>query len=390
MPTLIVAALSARWLAEAASREGFEVIALDVFGDVDTRRVSRLWRSIGVPGTLRIDPQALRSELTAARLQTGVIGWLAGPGFDGRSAWLAQGGSHLALLGMQPAAAQRVRDPRAFFAGLAARRIDHPPVCFEPLCPAQDGAPSWLLKDARGSGGWHIGRAKPDSAPAASPPAQLPSPTHYWQREALGQPMSATWIANGRDAVVLGCNALIVEPLGQRPYVYRGAIGPVPLVPALQQRVQWIVSALAGEFGLAGLGSVDFLLHGTRIDVLEINARPPASMALYPQACTEGLIHAHLAALEGRLPDDLQRSDTVRGTVTVFAPYAFEVDEATSAAWAAMTDCHDVPMPGARFDTGNPVCSVSATGMTMDVVRAALARKQAMIEGMMKDMREVL
>ena len=38
---LVVAAVSARMLAEAAARDGYAVVALDLFGDVDTRRVSQ-------------------------------------------------------------------------------------------------------------------------------------------------------------------------------------------------------------------------------------------------------------------------------------------------------------------------------------------------------------
>ena len=40
MPTLAVAAVSARMLADAAARDGYAVRALDCFGDLDTRRAS--------------------------------------------------------------------------------------------------------------------------------------------------------------------------------------------------------------------------------------------------------------------------------------------------------------------------------------------------------------
>jgi len=35
--TIAVAALSARMMAEASARDGFDVVALDLFGDADTR-----------------------------------------------------------------------------------------------------------------------------------------------------------------------------------------------------------------------------------------------------------------------------------------------------------------------------------------------------------------
>jgi predicted ATP-grasp superfamily ATP-dependent carboligase len=38
MPAIAVAAISARAMAEAAVSDGFKVVALDLFGDTDTRR----------------------------------------------------------------------------------------------------------------------------------------------------------------------------------------------------------------------------------------------------------------------------------------------------------------------------------------------------------------
>ena len=43
---LALAALSARALAEAAAREGLRAVALDVFGDADTRRHAADWQPI--------------------------------------------------------------------------------------------------------------------------------------------------------------------------------------------------------------------------------------------------------------------------------------------------------------------------------------------------------
>ena len=61
-----------------------------------------------------------------------------------------------------------------------------------------------------------------------------------------------------------------------------GVIGPVPVPPAVGAALQRVVREAAAEFELRGLASLDFLLDGERIDVLELNPRPPASIALYP------------------------------------------------------------------------------------------------------------
>ena len=54
MPTIAVAAISARAMAEAAASDGFKVVALDLFGDTDTRRAASRWLPIGAPGSLQI------------------------------------------------------------------------------------------------------------------------------------------------------------------------------------------------------------------------------------------------------------------------------------------------------------------------------------------------
>lgn len=50
MQTIAVAAISARAMAEAAASDGFKVVALDLFGDVDTRRAASRWMPIGASG----------------------------------------------------------------------------------------------------------------------------------------------------------------------------------------------------------------------------------------------------------------------------------------------------------------------------------------------------
>jgi predicted alpha/beta hydrolase len=55
MQTLAVAAVSARAMAEAAAQDGFDVVVLDLFGDLDTRRAASRWLPIGAPGSLHID-----------------------------------------------------------------------------------------------------------------------------------------------------------------------------------------------------------------------------------------------------------------------------------------------------------------------------------------------
>jgi predicted ATP-grasp superfamily ATP-dependent carboligase len=357
MSALAVVSISARMLAEAAVDDGFEVVALDLFGDADTRRACAEWHRIGEPARLQIDGERLLSMLESLAQRDRVAGWIAGSGFEGRPDLLESGAALLPLIGTRAGAMRRVREPRAFFGFLDARGIHHPAVR---MCAPEDAA-GWLVKDSRGCGGWHIRRAASGAVAGAG---------EYFQRESAGRPMSATFVANARDVAVLGFNQLIVRPLAGRPFVYCGSVGPVPLPPGVAARVAAALRELVVAFSLRGLGSLDFMFDGETVDVLEVNPRPPASMALYGP----GMVAAHVrACIQGELPPCPTRAKgPVRGTEVVFAPRRLWLDEPATQRLAARPGCHDLPVAASRFDAGDPLCSVSANGENAEHVRALL------------------
>jgi uncharacterized protein len=357
--TVVVAALSARMLAEAAARDGFEVVALDLFGDVDTCEAASRWFPIGEASRLEIDGDRLLARLAALSQRGDVIGWVAGSGFEGRTDWLARGAECLPLIGNDAATVAAVRHPARFFSVLAEEGIGHPPV-------RHGAAPAagWLQKDAGGCGGWQVRRAEAGDT--------APTPSHYFQQEWPGRPMSATFVANRAEARVIGFNEQLVRPLGSRPYVFSGVLGPVPLPPEAEQAVDRAAQVLTRAFGLQGLASLDFLLQGEQVSVLELNPRPPASMALYAEA---GILAAHVAAcLRAELPPPRIRRapQRVRGHEIVYAGRTLRLDEHAASRLAGWPEAHDLPCAGGSFEPGDPLCSLSATGADAQEVRTRL------------------
>jgi predicted ATP-grasp superfamily ATP-dependent carboligase len=198
--------------------------------------------------------------------------------------------------------------------------------------------------------------------------------------------MSATFIANGEDAVVLGFNQLIVRNVGALPFVYCGAIGPVPLPGATARRVVDAVRRSAGAFSLRGLGSLDFMRSDDTFSVLEVNPRPPASVELYrdragvagSRPAARGVVAAHVRACQhGELPHwaPAPGGPAVTGTQIVFAPRPVWLDDGDVRRLAALASCHDLPAAAGRFEAGDPVCSVSAHADSAAQVRALLERE---------------
>jgi predicted ATP-grasp superfamily ATP-dependent carboligase len=195
--------------------------------------------------------------------------------------------------------------------------------------------------------------------------------------------MSATFIANGSDAEVLGFNHMIVRPMAGRPFVFCGAVGPVSLPAELASRITSAVRALAAAFSLRGLGSLDFMRDGDAFHVLEVNARPSLSMGLYRRvrrlSATPGMVSAHMrACLHGELPQWPLRTGNipVQGTEIVYASRALSLDESAAQRLASHPDCHDLPNAPTQFEAGEPICSVSASASNAEEVCAMLRRRR--------------
>ena len=367
--TLALVALSARMLAESARRGGFDCIALDLFGDRDTRRAARAWMRIGNPGALRLDAAA---AIAALRSLGSCAGWIAGGGTEGVLSELDANARPLPLIGNGPEVVRALRAPRSFFAALASLGVAHP----ETRCERPADTAGWLSKDLHGSGGLHIHAA-------TSRDFGQDGPGRYFQRICVGTPMSALVVATGNDARIVGFNELIVERHGELPFVYRGAVGPVALSPGARRTLTEAVHAVVGHFDLVGLNSIDFLLDGDVARILEVNPRPSASMALYDDRWPAGLVAAHVdASVRRKITSavaEASGADEVRGCLVVYADRAVRCREDTGARMLASGWAHDVPSDDAPIPSGAPVCTVSATGRDSRDVRATLSLRAARI-----------
>ena len=367
MATLAVAALSARALAEAAADAGHSVLALDLFGDADTCSSAVRWWSLGDGDSPGIAAGPLCSALRLAAAHYGAIGWIPGSGFEADPALLDAGAALLPLIGNPAAVWARVRDPQLFFGCLDTHGVPHPQVRREPPAAAE----GWLLKDSTGCGG---GRIRPVGArTAASAPVETLPASACYQRVMPGRPVSVTFIANGREAVVLGFNEQRVQAMADQPYVFAGVVGPVTLPAAADYGLRRALAVLVAEFGLRGLGSLDAMLDGDDIGVLELNPRPSASLSLYPRCGDQGVIDAHLrACLDGRVPLPPARRSAVGGQAIVYAPRTLQVDAALARRLAVWPGARDLPRPGSRVSAGDPLCSLDASGSDAASVHACL------------------
>lgn len=370
-PSIALAASSARSLVECARQSGYAPIALDLFGDLDTRAAAIAHVTVG-DGGLHMAPERLLTALGRLRAQGDVMGWVAGSGFEAQLDLLAAAAGVLPLLGNSPATVARVRTPGDFLALLARLDIAHPPSRLS----APDDPRGWLSKDAHACGGWHVRRL--DAGDVGS---GRRGEGRYFQRELAGAPMSALFLADGQAARVVGVARQIVRPLGRRPFVFRGGVGPVPVAAEVAAQITYIVGRLTAALALRGLNGIDFIVDaGGTVQVLELNARPTAAINLFHDAFDTGLLHAHVLACEGRLSAPRARcAEAVRGFETVFARAAGQACAALVGELLASGWCRDIPAAGTRHARGDPVCTVFAHGPSAAAVEARLVERRCAV-----------
>ncbi|GAB7523082.1 ATP-grasp domain-containing protein [Paraburkholderia sp. 2C] len=381
VPFVAIAGLSARLFTESAAQARLNIAALDLFGDRDTRQRAKVWLDVGGAG-LSIDRAKLFDALARMARLPRMLGLIAGSGLEPFARELHERTDVPRFIGNGMRAICAVREPQSFFALLDELGVEHPEVSFVPPMDTR----GWLGKRADGCGGTHIRAASEwasgESGAAAPPPV-------YFQRLAPGRSMSALFIAAGGNAVIIGFAEQLTVSHGALPFIHTGSLGPIDLPPPIASRIDEIVRAIVAKTGLVGINSIDFLLDGDdTISVLEINARPSSTAALYemasPAAWPHGLLACHIdACLKGRLPQPLAASATAAAPQryaaqrVAFAAHGFTVTQRLSDTLFAAPWCRDVPQPGVRIAAGEPVCTLIATAAAPARLRDELERQRA-------------
>ncbi len=374
-PAVLIAALSGRALAACARRAGYTPLVADLFADLDTRAMSGA--CLRAPGTIgrglsRSALPGVLDRLAAGRSPEGLV-W--GSGFEDRPALLETLAGRYPLLGNSADTVMSVKDP-LWLADLC-RRIDlaHPPVLQD---HAQDGAGldgEWLRKRAGAAGGGHVAAMRVTAMRRLRPGGRA-----YLQRRITGRTISTLFLADGRNALVLGFTEQWSDPAPLRPFRYGGAVRPAELELALRAGMERAVSRLVPLTGLIGLNSADFIVRPDGFTLIEINPRPGATLDVY--AAGDGaLFRHHVDACRGRLPSTLPVFRDAAAAATIYASRPLRVPPGFAwPEWAADRQPSD-----STVAAGAPLCTVLAEACHASAARdlAALRRRAILkqIEG---------
>jgi len=355
----LLVALSARALAVAARRAGRRAVVADLFGDTDTRASAEA--SLVVDGDFEEGFDAAALLAAAERLAPAAspprCGLVYGSGLESQTEVLAQLASGRRLFGNAPATVARTKDPKHFFALLDRLGLPYPAISFSP--PADPAG--WLRKRVGGSGGGHVEPARAGAAPEGG---------CYFQRRMGGRPMGASFLADGRSALLLGFSEQWSSPGSFR---FGGLLQPAAIGARVAAAIPAALDGLTRELGLVGLNSLDLIVDGDDFHILEVNPRPGANLDVFDGADPAGLFGLHVAACEGRLPERWTPPAQATAMSVLYAERPLRVPRPIAwPAWVA-----DRPAPGARIETGAPICTVLAAAPSRAAVREVVAARTA-------------
>ncbi len=352
---ILVIAKSGRMLTQFLTDAGIEVVVIDCFADLDTRELASDFIQVS---SLSLENITNPVKTLQSRHQLNYV--IYGSGFEKHCDSVRFLENCLTLLGNDSVTFCALQNKTDFFKQLEILSIYYPDIAFsEPLEKS-----GWLTKPLQGEGGVDINRCL-----AGENPAQQV----YWQRYIEGEPLSVLFVADTRKVCIVGFQRqLLGNDLPEQEFIFSGVISQRKL-PAVYASliIDW-VTKLATYYQLKGLNSLDFVFQGERCYVLEINARPTASLQLYDVS----VINAHLAACLGKLYDGVGYSAVVCAYKIVFATSEFQIR--AGMEWPDWV--MDRPAAGSIIGKGQPICSIIARGKNVQQVMDKLHFKQHKIE----------
>jgi uncharacterized protein len=263
----------------------------------------------------------------------------------------------------------------------------------------------WLLKPVDHAGGYGIRLASIDEVTHKA--------THYLQRRVIGCPVGANFLAwngpTGTHVQLLGAfRGITFRRCPGHPFLYGGSLGPISLPPPTTERLIRLGEMIAREFSLRGVFNLDLIISPDgALSLLEVNPRYSASMEL--MTCQEpgtesmlaqpSLIDWHLraqnpsVALEAEVERWLQVDPAAARSachckrivyndpaspVISWARFTDNLHRITNANWGpTRVEVNDIPRDADAIVPGAPLCTVLVTHAASHFVAQRTSMKVA-------------
>lgn len=369
--------ISVRAMAESALRSGYSLVALDAFGDLDLQSLCESY-SLARGFGLKYSPAALM--MASQKLNFDEMAYTSN--LENYPAVVSSFAERCRVLGNSPEVLRRIRKWPYLFGILASAGYRTPVTLYAGNGQRPGPERRWLVKPVHSGGGLRVNFWEKDD---------LPRRGYILQEYVSGPPLSASFLANGREAVVIGLTEQLIgqSEFGASGFRYCGnLLPPLQTEPAMARevfaQVQDIANLLTRQFGLVGVNGMDFILSGRDVCLTEVNPRFSASMEIIERAYGLPVFDLHVQAVtRGDLPDfNLLSTGWPEGQFHAKAIlYAEKTCQAPDTRNWMNRGVRDVPAPGEQFIRGNPVCTVLASGPTRETCLANLITETTAMKG---------
>lgn len=386
----LLVGVSVRAVMESAVESGYKVTGVDFFGDMDSQ-----WqgKTIGLVDDLNLSPTVENLLRVAQEIPCEGLVYVSGPENhpDKLTPWDEQG----LLCGNRVEVLKQVRDPWQVQKALAAAEIgvNMPRFYTVGQWRSEWITRRWLLKPLHRGGGHGITELAQDKRAAQWQIAHIFGAKEYIVQEFVaGISASVTFLANGRETVLLGMSRQLtgLDGAESRPFVYAGNI--VPLDPGLlgeggAEKLDQLTTYLTVFFGLRGINTLDFILNAEGIWVLELNPRWSASVELIEKWRGQSFFSLHVAASQGHEPlskEEVHRQLGLGGRLSgywgkriIYAGRDLVIKGTLEPDYHSLyaRGLRDIPKAGGKIARGEPICTVVAGAGSDGLCEEALERK---------------
>ncbi len=377
---LLVIGVDSVSLAASTKRAGYQVFAVDHFGDQDLKRLCR--ESLSVIrqtsgkscGYLSSDfnPEILLQLTKALLKRCEIDAVLLSSGLDDSSDILFELNELVPILGNHPSIIEKVRDKTEFFHELDRLGIYHPKTTdAEDLEEARriskDIGYPIVVKPWSGFGGAGVRKAEDShELKQAFRETSLTGKKVLIQKYISGTHASASLISSTKESVTLTLNEQLIgmHELGQRePFGYCGNVVPLSAPRTVVKECKGVVEKVAQNFCLIGSNGIDLVISEEGIPyVIEVNPRFQGTQECVERVLGMNIVEAHVkACIEEELPRVEWEPSSFCARLILSAP-----ERLIAPDLGVFEDARDIPLPGVVVEEGEPVCSVAVEGDSRD------------------------
>ncbi|VAX39069.1 hypothetical protein MNBD_PLANCTO02-3177 [hydrothermal vent metagenome] len=374
----LILGASTRAAAQSALYAGYHPVCADLFADTDLCTIAE-----------RLPLQNYPDNLVEQATSISPISWMYTGALENSPEIIQAISKHHVLWGNNAEVVQAVRNPQKLYqvlkkhdlTALHLREFNHPP-------PANS---RWMLKPKRSAGGREVTvwNREAESYYAESHNKDKLSTDYYFQQRAEGKNYSALYLASATQTVLIGLSAQLVgcHWLNADNFTWCGNVAPVLFSHQPEKHQKLAIQAekagnvIAKEFGLRGLFGIDFILETPflpssfpQLFPLEVNPRYVASVELFERAFDVSLLKWHIAACESFEQSQQEEFVTTENYSANFSAKAIQGKAILYANCTftfpltieRMPNCADIPSYGRLIQKNEPICTVFATGKTIE------------------------